>query len=293
MAPTKMRSFGVSSRVGHSSDEFYNRKIHAEHSTSDDDESQEIEVPESCLDRIYIHSSETMRELPDNCIHLMVTSPPYNVGKDYDDDLSQEEYLDLLDRVWRETYRVLAPGGRACINVANLGRKPYIPLNAMITRQMQDIGFLMRGEIIWHKSASAGTSCAWGSWMSPANPVLRDTHEYILVFSKREFSRKKPTGENRQPTITRDEFLEVTKSVWTFPAASAKSVNHPAPFPLELPARLIELYTYSGDVVLDPFLGAGTTAVAAAKANRHYIGYEISTEYVEVAMARLVRELES
>ncbi len=291
MAPTKMRSFGVSSRVGHSSDEFYKRKIHAEHATSGDDESQEIEVPESCLDRIYNHTSESMQELPDNCIHLMVTSPPYNVGKDYDDDLSQEEYLDLLDRVWRETYRVLAPGGRACINVANLGRKPYIPLNAMITRQMQEIGFLMRGEIIWHKSASAGTSCAWGSWMSPANPVLRDTHEYILVFSKREFSRKKPTGEHRQPTITRDEFLEVTKSVWTFPAASAKSANHPAPFPVELPARLIELYTYSGDVVLDPFLGAGTTAVAAAKANRHYIGYEISTEYVEVAAARLSREL--
>ena len=293
MAPTKMRSFGVSSRVGHSSDEFYNRKIHAEHATSDDDDSQEIEVPESCLDRIYSHSSESMQELPDNCIHLMVTSPPYNVGKDYDDDLSQEEYLGLLDRVWRETYRVLAPGGRACINIANLGRKPYIPLNAMITRQMQETGFLMRGEIIWHKSASAGTSCAWGSWMSPANPVLRDTHEYILVFSKRKFSRNKPTGENRKPTITRDEFLEVTKSVWTFPAASAKSVNHPAPFPLELPARLIELYTYSGDVVLDPFLGAGTTAVAAGKANRHYIGYEISTEYVEVATARLARELGS
>lgn len=282
-----MRSFGVGSRVGHSSDEFYRRKMHARQGGSGDDELQEAAVPESCLNRIYTHSSETMHELPDNCIHLMVTSPPYNVGKDYDDDLSREEYLGLLERVWRETYRVLAPGGRACVNVANLGRKPYLPLNGMIARQMQEIGYLMRGEIVWHKSASAGTSCAWGSWMSPANPVLRDTHEYILVFCKQTFSRSKPTDEHRRPTITRDAFLETTKSVWTFPAVSAKSVGHPAPFPVELPARLIELYTYAGDAVLDPFLGAGTTAVAARNANRHYIGYEISSEYVEVASARL------
>ena len=214
----------------------------------------------------------------------MVTSPPYNVGKDYDDDLSMDEYRNLLCTVWRETLRVTAPGGRACINIANVGRKPYIPLNAMIAQDMIDIGWLMRGEIIWNKSASAGTSCAWGSWRSPSNPVLRDTHEYILVFSKGQFERRRKDGT---PSIGRDEFLEFTKSVWNMAAESAKRVSHPAPFPVELPNRLIQLYTYLEDTVLDPFMGSGTTALAAQRAGRNWVGYEVSDTYVEVAKNRL------
>jgi site-specific DNA-methyltransferase (adenine-specific) len=226
-----------------------------------------------------------MEELPEACIHLMVTSPPYNVGKDYDEDLTLEEYLAFLKRVWQEVYRVLVPGGRACVNVANLGRKPYIPLHAYIIRDMADLGFLMRGEIIWDKRASAAASTAWGSWKSPANPTLRDTHEYILVFSKENYSRKK--FPDRGATISREEFMEFTKSVWTFPAESARKIGHPAPFPVELPYRLLQLYTYAGEVVLDPFMGSGQTALAALRAGRRYVGYDIDDSYVRLADRRV------
>jgi site-specific DNA-methyltransferase (adenine-specific) len=226
-----------------------------------------------------------MKELPDNSVHLMVTSPPYNVGKEYDEDLTLAEYLAFLRRIWSETHRVLVPGGRACINVANLGRKPYIPLNAYIARDMIELGFLMRGEIIWDKASSASTSTAWGSWQSASNPTLRDTHEYILVFSKGTFKRKKI--ERRESTITKEEFLEFTKSVWGLFPESAKKVGHPAPFPVELPYRLIQLYTYSNEVILDPFMGSGQTALAALKTGRHFVGYELNEEYLALARNRI------
>ena len=225
-----------------------------------------------------------MSELPDYSVHLMVTSPPYNVQKEYDEDLTLGEYRDLLQVVFKETHRVLVSGGRACINIANLGRKPYLPLHALIIQDMLEIGFFMRGEIIWDKAASASPSTAWGSWQSAANPVLRDVHEYILVFSKESFSRKR---EGRKDTIERESFLEWTKSIWTFPAVSAKRIGHPAPFPEELPRRLIDLYTFKDDVVLDPFCGSGTTCVAAYRLGRQYIGYEINPVYKQLAEERL------
>lgn len=231
-----------------------------------------------------------MDELPNASIHLMVTSPPYNASKEYDQDLNLGEYLQMLNDVWQETYRVLVPGGRACINVANLGRKPYIPLHGYIIDQMLEIGFLMRGEIIWNKAASASQSTAWGSWQSASNPVLRDVHEYILVFSKDTFRRGQ---ENKENTIRKDDFLEWTKSVWNFPAASAKKIGHPAPFPEELPHRLIQLYTYKGEIVLDPFVGSGTTCLAAIKADRHYLGYDIKEEYLQIARERVKTMRES
>ena len=244
-------------------------------------------MPPEFLNTILVKSSESMAELPDNSVHLMVTSPPYNVGKEYDQDLTLEEYLDFLRRVWQEVHRVLVPGGRACINIANLGRKPYIPLHSYIVQDMAKIGFLMRGEIIWNKAASASASTAWGSWRSPANPTLRDVHEYISVFSKAGFSR--PNPGRRRATISRDEFLELTKSVWSFPAVSARSIGHPAPFPVALPFRLIQLYTYEDDLVLDPFMGSGSTAIAALQGNRRYVGYEIEAEYVRLAEKRITQ----
>ena len=225
-----------------------------------------------------------MSELPDYSVHIMVTSPPYNVRKEYDEDLTLGEYRDLLHAVFKETYRVLVTGGRACINVANLGRKPYLPLHALIIQDMLEIGFLMRGEIIWDKAASASPSTAWGSWQSASNPVLRDVHEYILVFSKESFSRNR---EGKEDTVERQSFLDWTKSVWTFPAVSAKRIGHPAPFPEELPRRLIDLYTFKNDVVLDPFCGSGTTCLAAFRLGRQYIGYEINPEYKQLAEERL------
>ncbi|MBU1398448.1 MAG: site-specific DNA-methyltransferase [Proteobacteria bacterium] len=281
---TATSAFGTPGRINHDSTKFYNSRLYEGLNNGKKVEYIEDKVPENILNQIFCKSSEKMDELPDNSVHLMITSPPYNVSKEYDDDLSLKEYLDLLNSVWKDTYRVLIPGGRACINVANLGRKPYIPLHSYIIAGMQGIGFLMRGEIIWNKASSASPSTAWGSWLSAANPVLRDIHEYILVFSKDTFSRKKKDKEN---TIKKEEFLEWTKSVWTFPAVSARQIGHPAPFPEELPHRLIQLYTFKGDVVLDPFVGSGTTCLSATKDNRNYIGYDIDPEYIRLAKKRL------
>jgi len=256
---TQTSRFGSQGRISHDSSYFYASRMYADHQGEEHTQpDEETPLPEEVLDQIMVASSDEMPHLPDSSVHLMVTSPPYNARKEYDEDLTLEEYLKLLERVFRETYRVLAPGGRACINLANLGRKPYIPLNAFISLMMVEIGFLMRGEIIWDKGSSAGSSTAWGSWLSASNPTLRDVHEYILVFSKGQFKRHK---NGRSSTIERDDFLELTKSVWQFTTATASRVGPPAPFPVELPRRLIELYTFKGDVILDPFMGSGTTAI--------------------------------
>ena len=281
---TVTSSFGTPGRINHDSSKFYNSKLYEGLKPETKTKYIEHEIPEQYLNRIYCKSSEKMDELPDNSIHLMITSPPYNVTKEYDDNLTLEEYRKLLKNVWKETFRVLVPGGRTCINVANLGRKPYIPLHSYIIEDMHDIGFLMRGEIIWNKASSASSSTAWGSWLSAANPVLRDVHEYILIFSKNTFSRSKQEKEN---TIQKEQFLEWTKSVWTFPAVSAQKIGHPAPFPEELPHRLIQLYSYKDDIILDPFAGSGTTCLAALKDNRNFIGYDTEAEYIQLAEKRI------
>lgn len=281
---TRTSAFGAPGRISHDSSDFYASRMYQDQGDSEPVEFIENTVPEGVLDQIIPKSAEAMDDLPDCSIHLMVTSPPYNVRKEYDEDLTLDEYLALLRRVFQETHRVLVPGGRACINLANLGRKPYLPLHIYVIQLMLELGFLMRGEIIWDKGASASASTAWGSWMSATNPVLRDIHEYILVFSRDSFSRP---GEGKASTIQKDDFLDWTKSVWSLPAASARQVGHPAPFPEELPRRLIELYTFREDVVLDPFCGSGTTCVAARGAARHFVGYEIDPGYVELARKRL------
>jgi site-specific DNA-methyltransferase (adenine-specific) len=281
---TETSSFGSSGRISHDASRFYNSRLYKGLQAGKDVAYMEVPIPPRHLNHIFCKSSEAMDELPDCSVHLMVTSPPYNVTKDYDQDLNLAEYLEILQNVWQETYRVLVPGGRACINIANLGRKPYIPLHSFIISGMLACGFLMRGEIIWDKGASASASTAWGSWLSASNPVLRDVHEYILVFCKDTF--KRPRG-GRENTISKSDFLEWTKSVWTFPSVSAKKIGHPAPFPLELPHRLIQLYTYIGEVVLDPFVGSGTTSLAALQDGRVHVGYDLNEAYVELANERI------
>lgn len=281
---TETSSFGTSGRISHDSSEFYSSRLYKGRKPPDKVDYVENPLPADQLDQLYGHSSEQMHELPDHSVHLMVTSPPYNARKEYDEDLTLEEYLALLRRVMTETQRVLVTGGRACINLANLGRKPYIPLHAYVIEFMLELGFIMRGEIIWDKGASSSSSTAWGTWMSAVNPVLRDVHEYILIFSKDSLSRKKKDPGN---SISREEFLENTRSVWSFPAESARRIGHPAPFPEELPSRLIELYTFEGDLVLDPFCGSGTTCVAARRAGRSYVGYDIDPDYIALAQSRL------
>lgn len=276
---TKTRSFGSSGRVSHDASAYYSRSM----SKFKIVENKLVVNRSDCRNQIFCKSSENMDDLLDNSVGLMVTSPPYNVGKEYDEDLNLQDYLDFLKRVFTETYRVLEPGGRACINIANSGRKPYIPLSHYVSDIMLDIGFLMRGEIIWVKAEGANGSCAWGSFRSASNPSLRDIHEYIIVFSKSDFKRAYP-GEN---TISKDDFMRDTLSVWRFNPESASRIGHPAPFPLELPSRLINLYSYKDDLILDPFMGSGTACVAAKKLSRDYIGYDIEERYCKMAQNRL------
>lgn len=283
MGGTKTSQFGTKGRFSHDASDYYASRLYAELPRPTAKEEDQL-LPAERENAIICGDARNMAEIPDRSIHLMVTSPPYNVTKSYDADLSLQEYLALLEEVFRETFRVLVHGGRACINVANVGRKPYIPLSDHVSRIMQDIGFLMRGEIIWNKGAGAGVSMAWGSFRSASNPVLRDVHEYILIFSKGDFGR---VATGRESTISREDFMEWTKSVWTMPTESARKIGHPAPFPVELPRRLMELYTFKGDIVLDPFMGSGTTAVAAMMHGRRYVGFEVQPEYAELCRRRI------
>jgi DNA modification methylase len=241
-------------------------------------------------DRIYQADSRNLEMIEDGVVDLVICSPPYNVGKNYknhDDALPLDEYLQLLHDVWAECRRVLRPGGRICVNVAGVDRQPYLPLQSYITQQLIELGFLMRGEIIWDKAASVGVSTAWGSWQSPSNPTLRDVHEYVMVFCKEQFRLEQTKGET---DLTSEEFTALTRSVWQFPTESASKVGHPAPFPVELPRRLIKLYSWKGALVLDPFCGSGSTCVAAAQLGRLWIGVDTDPTYVALARRRISAE---
>lgn len=279
---TSTSSFGSSKRESHDARKFYARGLT---SAEEDTESLPTTPLKSSVDKLIVGSSENMKEVGDNSVSLMVTSPPYHVGKEYDTDDPFDVYLELLQAVFGETYRVLEPGGRAAINVAGLGRRPYLALSTYVDAIMLDLGYFPRGEIIWVKAEGASGSCAWGSWCSPTNPTLRDVHEKVLVYSKGRFDTHPVKGKGK--TMDGPDFMESTLSVWKIPPASAKRVGHPAPFPVELPRRLIELYTFPGDLVLDPFVGSGATAVAAAQAGRHYVGYDNVSEYIDLAKQRV------
>lgn len=281
---TETSTFGTNGRINHDSSKFYNSKLYSALEGKEVTDKTENKLTDELVNKFILGSAENMKELPNNAVHLIITSPPYNVSKEYDDDLSLKEYLNLLENSFKEFYRVLVNGGRACINVANLGRKPYIPISDYISKIMLDIGFNMRGEIIWNKAASASPSTAWGSWLSASNPILRDIHEYILIFSKGDYNR---IGKEKHNTITKEQFMEWTKSIWTMNAESARRIGHPAPFPEELPFRLIQIYSFKDDIILDPFMGSGTTAVSAIKSERNFVGYDISQEYIHLAEKRI------
>lgn len=250
----------------------------------------ENKISNEVLDRIHCVDSRNLDFIPSSSVHLIITSPPYNVGMDYDNDLERDEFKLLLKNVFRECYLKLVPGGRICINIANIGRKPYLDITAFIADIMFRSGYYMRGEIIWDKLAIGVARTAWGSWMSATNPVLRDEHEYIMVFCKAPFNLK---TLGRKSSITRDEFLEYTRSIWHIAPESAKRVGHPAPFPIELPARLIKLYSFEDNVILDPFCGSGTTCIAARQLSRHFIGIDNCQAYVDLANKRLLANVTS
>jgi site-specific DNA-methyltransferase (adenine-specific) len=187
----------------------------------------------------------------------------------------------MLAGVWAECWRVMKPGGRIAVNVAGTGRSPYYPLHHYIRAQLEAQGFGMRGEVIWYKGPVMGT--AWGSWKSPSNPALRDVHEYILIFSKGDWR----LGHSGEADITAEEFVEYTRSVWEFRPAVPDKVDHPAPFPPELPKRLIKLYTFKDDLVLDPFMGSGTTCQVSQALGRRWIGVDMDGGYCDLARGAL------
>ncbi|MGI8513739.1 MAG: DNA-methyltransferase [Acidimicrobiia bacterium] len=295
--PTATLSFGSGKRESHDSSRFYRRFPEPVVSTDD------AIAPPAVIDRLFVGDARAMRtdQVADNSVALLITSPPYFTGKEYENYVAEGdvpaayfEYLAGIAQVLSVCARKLEPGGRMAINVANLGRRPYRSLSADILSILQDdLGLLIRGEIIWRKAHGAGGSCAWGSFRSPANPVLRDLTERVIIASKGRFdralNRRQRADRNlpHQPTISATDFMESTLDLWDIPAESAVRIGHPAPFPVELPRRLIELYTYQGDLVLDPYIGSGTTAVAAAMSDRHYIGFDTEPEYIVLAQRRL------
>jgi DNA modification methylase len=295
---TATSSFGVSRRESHDASGFYRRFTPPELSSDSD------VAAERSVDKLMVGDARHMDEVPDASVALVVTSPPYFAGKEYEASLDGEsgpatyfDYLQMLRDVFAECVRKLEPGGRIAVNVANLGRRPYRSLSADVIGILQDdLRLLLRGEIVWVKQRGSSGSCAWGSFQRPGNPVLRDLSERIIVASKGRFDRAQPAkararrGLPSEGSMTRDDFMENTVDVWEIPAESATRVGHPAPFPIELPARLIDLYTYRGDLVVDPFAGSGTTAVAALRAGRHYAGYDLDRSYVEAAERRIDRE---
>jgi site-specific DNA-methyltransferase (adenine-specific) len=286
----------VSKRESHDASGFYGRFRPPE--TSDD---TTVAPPLPISEPFVCGDARDMAAVADASVALVVTSPPYFAGKQYEEELERDgvpgsylEYLEMLRQVFRECRRVLEPGGRIAVNVANLGRKPYRSLSADVIGILQDdLGLLLRGEVIWQKAEGASGSCAWGSYRSAANPVLRDITERVVIASKGRFDRALPvkkraaTGLPHESTIGTDDFMALTLDVWSIPPESARRVGHPAPFPVELPEQLIRLYTFADDLVLDPFMGSGSSMVAAAKLGRRYVGYDLDPAYVELARQRV------
>ena len=295
---TTTSNFGVGARESHDASAFYER-FHAP-TLSDDDT---VLAPAPIAEPFVHGDARHMDTIPDGSVALVVTSPPYFAGKQYEEELDREgvpasyiEYLEMLRDVFAECERKLEPGGRIAVNVANLGRKPYRSLSADIIGILQDdLKLLLRGELIWQKGEGASGNCAWGSFRSATNPVLRDITERVVIASKGRFDRARPVKQRQadglpwESTILTDDFMAQTLDLWDIPPESARRVNHPAPFPVELPLKLINLYTFADDLVLDPFMGSGSTLVAAAMSGRRYVGYDLDPSYVEIARERVAQ----
>ena len=294
--PTATSNFGVGRRESHDARPFYER-FEAPVQSDDATVLAPVPVPEPFL----CGDARHMDQVAEGSVALVVTSPPYFAGKQYEEELDREgvpgsylEYLELLRDVFAQCSAKLEPGGRMAVNVANLGRKPYRSLSADVMAILQDeLRLLPRGEIIWRKGEGASGSCAWGSFRSASNPVLRDVTERVLVVSKGRFDRarsvrdREAQGLPHRNSLTSDEFMAATLDVWEMLPERARRVEHPAPFPVELPERLIRLYTYEDDLILDPFMGSGSTLVAASRLERRYVGYDLDPAYVAIARARV------
>lgn len=253
---------------------------------------------------------EKLAELPDESVRLTVTSPPYNIGKDYgeavDDDLTIDAWKSMIQDVFEQLYRVTRPGGKVVINIGKSfsdtdddGRFFFHPLAAYVKTSALDSGFDFWDEVIWNKQsfASRGGGALFGSYPYPDNFMVTQVHEHVLVFRKWVSesyydSREIPdTGTQRreQAKLSKDRWRTLTQSLWSFEGVTQSDldVDHNAVFPVELPRRAIQLYSFPGDIVLDPFAGTGTTAKAAQRMNRDFIGIDVNEKYVAYARSRL------
>ena len=236
---------------------------------------------------------EVMKKMPDESADLVVTSPPYNAGFEYEKNLSEDEYFNFIQNNLIEIYRVLNVSGRVCWNVPfiihNFELKRKFLIAPKIVLLFEAIGFIPMDFIIWHKGKSENHFCgnltSWGSFKSPSCPYMRPLSETILIFAKNEI-KLKYKGET---DLSSKEFKEWTKNIWYIPINKKDKKIHPTAFPLELPKRCIKLFTWKNATILDPFFGSGTTAVACEQLNRRWIGIEISEKYCEMAQERILK----
>lgn len=225
--------------------------------------------------------------------HLIFTSPPYNVGIEYgehDDSMDAAQYESMLRQIFYEAYNALVVGGRIGVVVPKgVGRNPYMPLAPLVQNILLSVGFEPRGEIVWDK-ATTGNRTTWGSWLSPSNPVLRDRTEMIVVAHK-----VTPDLDVRGPSLitAADEFMQLAQDVWQVIPESAQRVKHPAPFPIELAERFIRFYGYAGCKVVDPFMGSGSTLIAALRLGCEAVGIDIDATYCSLARERIKEEMEA
>lgn len=246
------------------------------------------DLPEEFRNRVIAGDSvSVLQGLPPQCVDIIVTSPPYNFGLGYDtteDGVDWERYFAKLFAVFDECIRVLKYGGRIVVNVQPLF-SDYIPSHHIVSRYFMDRHLIWKGEILWEKNNYNCKYTAWGSWKSPSNPYLKYTWEFLEVFAKGDLKKE---GSPDRADITADEFKKWVVARWSIgPERRMKEYDHPAMFPEELVARALKLFSYEGDVVLDPFAGTGTTCVVAKKLNRVYLGIDISEKYCAVAERRL------
>jgi DNA modification methylase len=245
-------------------------------------------LPEKYEDVIINDDSESvLKQLPDNCIDLVITSPPYNFGLGYDtsqDGVNWEQYFEKLFLILDECIRVVKFGGRIIINIQPLF-SDYIPSHHIISHHFMEKKMIWKGEILWEKNNYNCKYCAWGSWKSPSSPYLKYTWEFLEIFAKGDI--KKP-GKPENIDIQDDEFKRWVVAKWAIaPEKKMDHYDHPAMFPEELVTRALKLFSFEGDVVLDPFNGAGTTCVAAKKSGRRFLGIDISKKYCDMAEKRV------
>lgn len=236
-------------------------------------------------------SEEILAKLPDNCVDLIFTSPPYNFGLDYEqsqDDHFWENYFNKLFRIFDQCIRVLKFGGRIIINIQPLF-SDYIPSHHIISNFFMQRKLIWKGEILWEKNNYNCKYTAWGSWKSPSSPYLKYTWEFLEIFSKGDL---KKAGKRENIDITADDFKKWVVAKWSIsPERKMREFGHPAMFPEELVRRVLLLFSYKHDVILDPFNGVGTTTFVAHSLNRRYLGIDISEEYCRKAEQRIALKI--